>query len=254
MNDLYRALMQAFNLSAPFATAATLAFLRVSAAMVFLPGLGEHGIPARLRLGLSILLTLAITPAISDRLQSLSIAPSFLPEIVIGLIIGLALRFFIFALSTAGSIIANSTSLSQLFAQGGDPQPAISQFLVMAGIALALQADLLPRLISYLLMSYDMFPPGRLPVAGELAEWALRHADMAFALGFGIALPFAIGSLLYNLALGVINRAMPQLMVTFIGAPALSLGGLALLALVTPVLLSVWWRAFSGFLDTAITP
>ena len=164
------------------------------------------------------------------------------------------MRFFIFALSTAGSIIANSTSLSQLFAQGGDPQPAISQFLVMAGIALALQADLLPRLISYLLMSYDMFPPGRLPVAGELAEWALRHADMAFALGFGIALPFAIGSLLYNLALGVINRAMPQLMVTFIGAPALSLGGLALLALVTPVLLSVWWRVFSGFLDTAITP
>jgi flagellar biosynthetic protein FliR len=49
-----------------------------------------------------------------------------------------------------------------------------------------------------------------------------------------------IASLLYNLALGAINRAMPQLMVSFVGAPALTLGGLALLALAAPILLSFW--------------
>jgi flagellar biosynthetic protein FliR len=57
-----------------------------------------------------------------------------------------------------------------------------------------------------------------------------------------------IVSLLYNVALGVINRAMPQLMVAFVGAPAITAGGLILLALTTPVLLPIWQRAFEALL------
>jgi flagellar biosynthetic protein FliR len=48
--------------------------------------------------------------------------------------------------------------------------------------------------------------------------------------------------------LGVINRAMPQLMVTLIGAPALTAGGLMLLLLAAPVMLAVWAEAFGTFL------
>ena len=50
-----------------------------------------------------------------------------------------------------------------------------------------------------------------------------------FALAFSLAAPFVTAALLYNIALGVINRAMPQLSVTFIGAPALTAGGLLLI-------------------------
>ncbi|MFC3118840.1 flagellar biosynthetic protein FliR [Jhaorihella thermophila] len=38
-------------------------------------------------------------------------------------------------------------------------------------------------------------------------------------LPFSLSAPFVIASLLYNLTLGAINRAMPQLMVTLVGAP-----------------------------------
>ncbi|MFY8145461.1 MAG: flagellar biosynthetic protein FliR, partial [Rhodobacter sp.] len=44
-----------------------------------------------------------------------------------------------------------------------------------------------------------------------------------------------------------INRAMPQLMVAFVGAPALTAGGLVLLALSTPLALAVWLAALNGF-------
>ncbi|MEM8699663.1 MAG: flagellar biosynthetic protein FliR, partial [Pseudomonadota bacterium] len=40
--------------------------------------------------------------------------------------------------------------------------------------------------------------------------------------------------------LGAINRAMPQLMVAFVGAPAITAGGLALLALAAPLILTLW--------------
>lgn len=254
MNELLAILLRDHAQALPWAEAATITFLRVGAAMAMLPGLGEQSIPARVRLALSLLLTIALTPSTLPLSQGADIAASFLPEVLVGLTLGLALRFFVFALSTAGAIIANSTSLAQLFSPGVEPQPALSQYLVLGGIALALSNDLLPRLVAFLLLSYGAFPPGTWPDAGRLAQWMAHHADTAFSLGFRLALPFALASLLYNLALGVINRAMPQLMVTFIGAPALSLGGLALLAIATPFVLAVWLQAFNAFLGTPAAP
>lgn len=57
-------------------------------------------------------------------------------------------------------------------------------------------------------------------------------------------------SILYNLALGVINKAMPQLMVAFVGAPLITLGGLFLLFLVAPLMLSVWLSALDQFMSS----
>jgi flagellar biosynthetic protein FliR len=54
--------------------------------------------------------------------------------------------------------------------------------------------------------------------------------------------------MLYNLALGAINRAMPTLMVSMVGAPALTLGSLALLAIATPVILAAWLGALGEHL------
>ncbi len=65
----------------------------------------------------------------------------------------------------------------------------------------------------------------------DLARWGLAQVSRSFALAFSLAAPFVIAGLLYNVALGVINRAMPQLMVAMVGAPAITLGGIALFAL-----------------------
>jgi flagellar biosynthesis protein FliR len=64
-----------------------------------------------------------------------------------------------------------------------------------------------------------------------------------------LAAPFFVISFLYNVALGVINRAMPQLMVAFVGAPAITFGALVLLLLAVPAGLVIWWNAFSIVLD-----
>jgi flagellar biosynthetic protein FliR len=97
-------------------------------------------------------------------------------------------------------------------------------------------------------MSYDMLPPGEFPGAGMLADWGLIQVSRAFASGFTMAAPFLVASLVYNVALGVINRAMPQLMVAFVGAPALTAGGLMLMFLVVPLVLATWSENLSVFL------
>lgn len=253
MNDLIALVLEYQTGIATQAEGAALIFLRIGAAMATLPALGEQSIPARIRLVLTLMFSAAIAPAVLPGLQSTSLVQGFFPEVVIGLFLGLSIRLFVLALMTAGTIAANATSLTQLFPSGAEPQPAISQLLVVAGLALAVQADLHLRLTEYLILSYDLMPGGLWPNSGVLAQLSLSQSSRAFALAFMIAMPFVIASLLYNVALGVINRAMPQLMVSLVGAPALSLGGLVLLALVSPLALSIWLAAMNGFIAAPFT-
>ncbi len=106
------------------------------------------------------------------------------------------------------------------------------------------------RVAQVLILSYDVLPVGQMPDAAALSQWGLARIARAFGLAFTLAAPFVIASLIYNVALGVINRAMPQLMVAFVGAPAITAAGLILLFLTAPILLSTWVQALDAFLNT----
>jgi flagellar biosynthetic protein FliR len=81
-----------------------------------------------------------------------------------------------------------------------------------------------------------------------LSRAGIAEISRAFALGFTLAAPFVIASLIYNVTLGVINKAMPQLMVAFVGAPAITAGGLVLLMLAAPLMLSIWVESMALFI------
>jgi flagellar biosynthetic protein FliR len=222
--------------------------------MALVPAFGERMVPLRLRLALTLAFTAVVTPAVAARFPATGALPGqiavlFLAEVVAGLALGLALRLFILALQTAGAIAAQATSLSQLFGGAAvEPQPAIGHLFVMAALALATMAGLHVRLAELLVLSYDLFPPGRLPAPADLAGWGVLRTGEAFALAFVLSAPFVIASLIYNLALGAINRAMPQLMVAFVGAPAITLGAMILLLLGTPLILAEWHHHLLLFL------
>ena len=227
-----------------------LVFLRVGAAMALMPAFGEQAVPQRVKLVLALAFTAVVAPAVSADL--VAIAPGqatpLITEVIAGLIIGAGLRFFIIALQIAGTIIAQATTLSQLFAgTGPEPQPAIANLLVMAGLALAVMAGLHLHVAELLILSYEPLPAGQFPGASDTADWGLFQIARAISLAFALAAPFVAASLIYNVAIGVINRAMPTLMVSFVGAPALALGGLLLLAVVTPLALAVWISAIDSY-------
>ncbi|KPQ17979.1 MAG: flagellar biosynthetic protein FliR [Rhodobacteraceae bacterium HLUCCO18] len=227
-------------------------FLRVGACFFVLPGLGEQMIPLRVRLGAALAMSLLLTPMLHGEIAITGLMPprqAFLSEAVIGLCLGLALRFMVYALQTAGTIAAQATSLSQIMGGASpDPLPAMGAILSLAGIALVVLTGLHVHMASAFLQSYALFPFGALPAPSHLAEWGISRVSASFALAFSLSAPFLIASLLYNVALGVINKAMPQLMVAFVGAPAITWGGVGLLMLVTPAILTSWSAAFDATL------
>lgn len=232
---------------------AVVVFLRVGALVTVLPAFGERAVPVRVRLAMAVAFTAIVAPAVAPvpyPADIMGFGGLTLVETAIGAALGLSLRLFILALQTGGTIAAQSTSLSQILgAANADPSPAMGHLLVVGGLALAVMTGLHVRAAEFLLLSYDIFPIGLRPDAQAMSGWGVKLIAEAFSLAFLLAAPFVIASFIYNLALGVINRAMPQLMVAFVGAPAITWGGLALLLLTAPVLLTVWIREMNGFID-----
>ncbi len=240
--------------------AALAVFARIGAAMALMPAVGEAVVPMRVRLALALAFTIVVAPVMADALppppdSALGLAGFLGAEAVAGLSFGIGLRLTVMALQIAGTMAAQATSLAQFFGGANvDPQPAMAQLLLLAGLALALAVGLHVRLAEGLIASYDVLPPGRLPAGADLAEWGVGRVAQAFSLAFMLAVPFLIAATVYNLALGAINRAMPQLMVAFVGAPALTAGGLVLLLLVTPVALALWLGVFDAALSDPFGP
>lgn len=227
-------------------------FLRVSALVSLLPAFGEQSVPVRVKLAISIAFTFIISPAVTPTQFSLQPNTLYwicLTEITAGFLLGVGIRLLVLALQTAGSIAAQSTSLAQIL--GGavaEPVPAMGHILVMGGLALAVMAGLHVRVAEMVILSYEMLPMGRFPSGSDVSEWGVDQIRHAFSLAFTLAAPFVILSVLYNVALGVINKAMPQLMVAFVGAPVITAGGLLLLCLAAPLLLSTWLEMLNSFI------
>lgn len=230
-------------------------FVRLGAIMATLPAFGDQVVPMRLRLALSLMFTAVVAPAVAPGIGAppetiVGMLAILGPEVLAGLFFGILLRLFVMALQLAGSIAAQSTSLAQIFGgtAGVDPQPAIAHTLVVAGTALAALSGLHVQAASYMIQTYTLVPFGVAVAGGVVGTAGVAEVSRAFALGFTLAAPFLIASLIYNVVLGVINRAMPQLMVSFVGAPAITAGGLLLLLFTAPIMLAIWMAAFSGFM------
>lgn len=232
-------------------------FFRLGAMMALMPAFGDQPVPMRMRLLLTLMFTSIVAPAVAQTDivvpdDYLSLVSQLGWEMLIGLFFGFFVRFFILMLQIAGSIAAQSTSLSQIFggSAGADPQPAIGHLLVVAGLALAVLLGLHVQVAIYMIDSYAILPAGSRMSGDIVSQIGVAEVTRTFGTGFTLAAPFLIASLVYNVVLGFINKAMPQLMVSFVGAPAITAGGLLLLFLSAPFLLGVWINSLHHFLQS----
>ncbi len=233
-------------------------FLRVAATVSLLPAFGERSVPMQIKLVITLAFTLIVAPIVSQDVPSMSVSNVgllTLTETASGLLIGLGLRLFILALQTAGAIAAQSTSLSQILGGAAiEPLPAMGYILTVGALALAVMSGLHIKAAHLLIHSYTLLPIGFFAGGSDVADWGVAQISHAFGLAFLLAAPFVLMSVLYNLALGVINKAMPQLMVAFVGAPVITLGGLFILFLAAPTILSVWLAGLDGYMANPFGP
>jgi flagellar biosynthetic protein FliR len=163
--------------------------------------------------------------------------------VLIGLMIGAILRMFLGSLAAAGEIMAIQTSLS--FAQTADPTQAangstLATFLSLLGVILVMSTDLHHMFIAAIAHSYVLFPVGKAIPVHDATNLAITTFSGSFALGVQLSAPILVFALVFNIATGLVGRAMPQFQIFFAATPLQVLLGLSIFALSLGVIGMVW--------------
>lgn len=235
-----------------------LIFARVGAILMLIPGIGDAYTPARVRLTLALVMTLALWPLVAGGLPALpstvsGMAGHVIRETAIGLMIGAILRAFMAAMGTAGEIVSLQTTLG--FAQTANPlqaQPGttLSAFLTLLGVTLVFATDLHHLFIAGIVGSYDLIAPTGPLMMGDFAALAVRTLSEAFMLGVQLAAPVLVFAIVFNLATGLVGRVMPQFQVFFAAAPLSVILGLSVFALSLGVLGTVFIDRYRALAQT----
>lgn len=232
-------------------------FFRILAAVGTAPVIGDKSVPMRVKIGLSVFLTLIVAPVVGPLPQvsmfSLQSAWIIVNQVLVGVALGFAMQLAFAAIVAAGDIIGVSMGLS--FATFFDPRiggssSVISNFVNMIGTLAFLSLDGHLRMIAALVYTFHSLPvaAGVLGAPGwhVLVNWS----STVFWAGLWMALPVVVVILIINIVLGILNRAAPQIGVFQIGLPMTMLVGLLSLQLLLPSLGVHFDQVFNAGINT----
>ena len=227
---------------------AGLIFARLAALVMTIPGIGDQTVPPRIRLAFAFLLTLMLVPVIAPQVPAVpstvsGLAGGVIKEILIGLMIGTILRLFLGSLAVAGEIVSIQTTLS--FAQTSAPgiapgTPTLGTFLGLLGLTLIMTTDLHHLFLGAIVRSYTLFPFSRPVPVIDATQLAVQTITGSFKMGLQLAAPVVVFALVFNVAVGMVGRVMPQFQVFFVASPMMVLFGLSIFATSLGVIGLVW--------------
>lgn len=235
-------------------------FCRIGGCILLMPGFSSPRIPVQARLFVAIAVSLAMTPLVIDDVQPMvgkaspfALVAVMLFESLKGIVIGLLGRLYFIALETMGMAISMSIGLSANLGAPVDESealPAVVTLITLGATLLLFVTNLHWEVFRGLSASYvvmpvrDGFDPRMSMV--ELVDGATK----TFILTLRIASPFLIFSIIANVAVGLINKLVPQIPVMFVSTPFLLFGGGLLFYFTISPALDMFTAAFGSWLRT----
>lgn len=235
-------------------------FCRIGGCLLVVPGFSSPRIPVRARLFVAIAIALALTPLLVGDVQPvveaatpIDLLATILSESLKGVLIGLLARFFFVALETMTMATSMSIGLTSAFAgpvEDEEAMPTIVSLVTLAALMLIFVTDLHWEVFRGLAASYTVLPvkAGFDPRVG--VTQLVDQASRTFLFTLRIASPFLVFSIVANFAIGLINKLVPQVPVTFIVTPFLIAGGLALLYFTIRPAIELFMATFGAFLKS----
>lgn len=194
-------------------------FTRISSMLMVMTVTGARFVSPRIRLYLSLAITLALMPAIPavpEELQLLSFQ-GFLTtfeQIVIGVAMGMVTQFIIQTFVLLGQILGMQSSLgfaSMVDPANGQNTPLLGQLFMFLSTMFFLATDGHLKMLQLVLFSFKTLPIG----SGSLNAVDFRELALWLGIMFKTALSMSLSGIIalltINLSFGVMTRAAPQL-------------------------------------------
>ena len=219
--------MDLFSLDPNVTLTFLFALMRISIILFLMPFFGGQTLPAPAKAAICITLTLALWPRLPLMGAQMpghpfALAVMFGAELLLGLVLGLVIRFVFAAIQTGGQLIGFQMGFAMVNVvdpDSGASEAVTAHFLYMVSLLTFLAINGHLYLLSGLMQSFDLLPPGTILISPRLVSQVFTLSGQIFVLAIQIGAPVIAAILLVDLALALISRASPQMNVLIIGFP-----------------------------------
>jgi flagellar biosynthetic protein FliR len=222
---------------------------RVGGLMVTAPVFGSPNVPAPVKIGFSTAFALALAPVTVDKVGAPPedwwlLVGILISETLFGMLVGYLVSLFFSAVQMAGAFIdlQMGFGIFQLM-NPFMPMPAslLAQFHTLLLVVVYLQVNAHHWLLASIADSFQAVPPQSVGLdAVRLQPVLLSVISQIFTLAIRIAAPATAVLIVVDAALAIVSRAVPQMPVFFVGAPAKIAMGLVTVAIVLPLVANVF--------------
>jgi flagellar biosynthetic protein FliR len=240
-------------------TSIGVASLRVVALFAVAPLFGHAAVPPRVRVAMALPLAVVIGPHASSELAApesgaLGLAGAVIGELLVGAMLGFAVRLIFAALDVFGEIVSIQGGLGAaqiLNPASGLSSAALGSMFGVIGLGTWLAINGHHDLLRALVASYQTFPVGGGPGTDSFLG-VVALAAPTFALGLQLALPVSVAMIVSNAAVGILGRVMPQLNLITLQLPAQIALALLILSLSAPEIVDVVENEMTTWSDRSL--
>ena len=240
-----------------------LIFFRDNGVLFAAPFFGDKMVPIQIKIGLSLLIALILTPTLSGPGQAehwplsgtftAATAEPFVlfsmaaTELLVGLIIGFCTRLFFEGVQLAGQLIGYQIGFSMsnvLDPMSGVQASLFGQLELFLALFIFLNIDAHHILIRAMVDSFQRIPPLKFQPQGILVSRVMALSGNIFILAVQIGAPVIAVTIFVNVFLAIMARTMPQMNIFMVAMPLGIALGLFVLAVSMPFLAQVLGQTF----------
>lgn len=246
--------MNQFNIDQSQIEAFLLIFIRVGAILMTLPIFGSKRLSRRIKIGFVFAVSLTLYPVvdlsgINFPLNTVTLIPCIVGEIIIGAILGLTASLIFAGVQLSGQLVGFQMGFA--IARVIDPVSGIqasilSTFENIVAVLIFLSLNAHHFFIKAISSSFQLIPPLGLNLSGNLMWLVLDLSGNMFILAIKIGAPVIAILLFTSVAFGIVARTVPQVHIMIVAFPLKISIGLLFIALSFPFFSFVLSKEFLG--------
>jgi len=215
---------------------------RISAFFLVLPVFGWKSIPVRIKVAITVLLTMFFSMIIPFPIKAGEISPIeaillLANEATYGLALGLIVTCIFAAVKFGGRVIERQMGLAMaqiLDPLTGERAQPLGSLLEMIFILLFLSANGHHLFLLIISRSYESFPAGSMPTIPVLTEGVINAGSTMLLHGLKLAAPTLAAFIILMVVLAVFARMVPEMNILFISLPVRVGLGMLMVAIFMP--------------------
>jgi len=226
--------------------ATMLVFTRAGAFIFFVPFLGGHLVPVRLRIAFALVLSIFLNTYHGMEVVVPSAYMGFViaifNELIVGALMGISARMVFYVLEMAGHLVSvevglmMSRSLNPLV---GESYTTVENLFFYFALLVFFTTGLHQESLAAFIRSFDVAAPGVGVLGAGPIELLLHETSQMFILGLQVAAPFMATMFIINLSFAVLGKIAPNVNVFMISFAIRIMVGFIIFTLTTGILTQI---------------